>query len=103
MSGREEKGRNTHSGCPPASLGEHDDGAGAALEGSLDSADGDGLRGVAGQMSDAAQLLEHLSVEHGGLCFTGNLDGRGDNANLGSLWEVWVPQKPKQALESQQM
>lgn len=62
------------SGVSPASLGEHDDGAGAALEGSLDGSDGDGLRGVAGQMGDAAQLLKHLSVEHGSLCFTGNLE-----------------------------
>lgn len=58
----------------PASLGEHDNGAGAALEGSLNSSDSNGLRGVAGQMSDAAQLLKHLSVEHGSFCFTGNLE-----------------------------
>lgn len=58
----------------PASLGEHDNGAGAALEGSLNSTDSDGLCGVTGQMSDAAQLLKHLSVEHGSLCFAGNLD-----------------------------
>lgn len=97
---QEEMWRKTSSGCPPASLGEHDDGAGAALEGSLNSADGDGLRGVTGQMSDATQLLEHLSVEHGGFCFTGNLDGCRKNENLGSLREVWVSQKPKRALES---
>lgn len=82
MSGREEECRKTASGRPPAGLSEHDDGAGAALEGSLHSADGDGLRGVAGQMSDAAQLLEHLSVEHGGLCLTGNLDARGKNEDF---------------------
>lgn len=33
-------------------------------------------------MSDAAQLLEHLSVEHGGLSLTGNLDGRGKNEDF---------------------
>lgn len=58
----------------PASLSEHDNGTGAALEGSLDSTDCNGLCGVTGQMSDAAQLLKHLSVEHGRLCFPGNLD-----------------------------
>lgn len=33
-------------------------------------------------MSDAAQLLEHLSVEHGGLSLTGNLDARGKNEDF---------------------
>ena len=58
----------------PARLGEHDDGAGAALERGLDGADGHGLCGVTGQMRGATQLLEHLSVEHGGLGFTGDLN-----------------------------
>lgn len=58
----------------PAGLGEHDDGAGAALEGSLDGADSDGLCGVACQVGGATQLLEHVPVEHGRLSFTGNLD-----------------------------
>lgn len=57
----------------PASLGEHDNGAGAALKGSLNCTNSNRLCGVTGQMSDAAKLLEHLPVEHGCLCFTGNL------------------------------
>ncbi len=61
-------------GVSPARLGEHDDGAGAALEGSLDSTDSDGLCGVTGQMRGATQLLEHLPVEHGCLGLTGNLN-----------------------------
>ena len=61
-------------GVSPASLGEHDDGAGAALEGSLDGTDSDGFCGVTGQMRGATQLLEHLPVEHGCLGFTGNLN-----------------------------
>ena len=67
----------TESSCSlgvPASLGEHDDGAGAALERSLDSTDGSGLCGVTGQVRGATQLLEHLPVEHGGFGFTGNLN-----------------------------
>lgn len=63
-----------HFGFAPASLSEHDNGTGAALEGSLNSTDSNGLRGVTGQMSDAAQLLKHLSVEHRSLGFTSNLD-----------------------------
>lgn len=57
----------------PASLGEHDNCAGAALEGSLHGTDSDGLCGVTGQMRGATQLLEDLPVEHGCLSFTGNL------------------------------
>lgn len=57
----------------PASLGKHDNGAGAALEGGFHGADSHRLCGVAGQVGDATELLEHLPVEHGGLCLTGNL------------------------------
>ena len=57
----------------PAGLGEHNDGAGAALEGRLNGADGDGLRGVACQVGGTTQLLEHLPVVHGRLGLTGNL------------------------------
>ena len=60
-------------GASPASFGEHDDGAGAALEGSLDGTDGDGLCGVTGQMGGATQLLKHLPVEHGCLGLAGDL------------------------------
>lgn len=61
-------------GHTPASLGEHDDGAGAVLEGSLNGTNSDGLCGVTGQMGGATQLLEHLPVEHRCLGFTGNLE-----------------------------
>lgn len=57
----------------PASLGEDDDGTGAALERSLDGTDSGGLRGVTGQMRGATKLLEHLPVEHGCLRFTCDL------------------------------
>lgn len=57
----------------PARLGEHDDGAGAALEGSLDGTNSNGLCGVPGQMGGATQLLEHLPVKHGCLGLAGNL------------------------------
>lgn len=57
----------------PASLGEHNDGAGAALEGGFYCANGHWLCGVAGQVGDATELLKHLPVEHGSLCLTGNL------------------------------
>lgn len=67
---------NTRSGVIPASLGEHNDSAGAALEGSLYGSNGDGLRGVTGQVRGAPQFLEHLPVEHCGLCFPGNLNMR---------------------------
>lgn len=60
----------------PSRLGEHDDGAGAAFEGSFDCTDSDGLCGVTGQMGGAAELLEHLPVEHGCLGLTGNLNTR---------------------------
>lgn len=66
----------------PAGLGEHDNGAGAALEGSFHGADGDGLCGVTGQVGDATELLEHLPVEHGRLCLTGNLFERKQNDAL---------------------
>lgn len=75
-SGEQRRGKRGQGGrfpFSPAGLGEHDNGTGAALEGSLNGTDGDGLRGVTGQMSDAAQLLKHLSVVHGSLCFSGNL------------------------------
>lgn len=42
----------------PASLCEHNDGTGTALEGGLDGTHGDGLGGVAGQAGGAAQLLK---------------------------------------------
>lgn len=58
----------------PASLGEHDNGAGAALEGSFHGTNSNRLCGVTGQMSDAAKLLEHLPVEHGCLSLTGDLN-----------------------------
>lgn len=58
----------------PASLGEDNDGAGAALEGGLDGSNSDGLCGVTSQMGGATQLLEHLPVEHGCLSLTGNLN-----------------------------
>lgn len=88
----------------PARLGEHDDRTGAALEGSFDSTNGDGLCGVTGQMRGAAQLLKHLPVEHGGLGFTGNLNksklqrceaawgGRGGGGRVLDTWkhtETW--------------
>ena len=57
----------------PASLGEHNDGAGTALERSLNSPNGDGLCGVTSQMRGATQLLKHLPVEHSGLSLAGNL------------------------------
>lgn len=62
--------------CPfsPASLGEHDNGAGTALKGSFNCTNSNRLCGITGQMSDATKLLEHLPVEHGCLCFTGNLN-----------------------------
>lgn len=61
-------------GVSPASLGQHNDCTGAALERSLDGTNSDGLCGVTGQMSEATQLLEHLPVEHGCLSFTGDLN-----------------------------
>lgn len=57
----------------PASLGEHDNGTGAAFEGGFHGAYGDRLCGVAGQVGDATELLKHLPVEHGSLGLTGNL------------------------------
>ena len=59
----------------------HDDGAGAALEGSLNGTDGNRLSGVTGQMRGAAQLLKHLPVEHGCLSLTGNLNKGRKNKN----------------------
>lgn len=61
-------------GFSPSRLGEHNDGAGAALEGSLNGANSDRLCGVTGQMRGAAQLLKHLPVVHGCLSLTGNLN-----------------------------
>lgn len=71
--GRVRAPRGDVSTSAPAGFGEHNDGAGAALEGSLDGTDGDGLCGVTGQMGGAAQLLKHLPVKHGRLGFTGDL------------------------------
>lgn len=42
----------------PPSLGENNDGAGAAFKGGLDSADGHGLGRVSGQLRVPPQLLE---------------------------------------------
>lgn len=57
----------------PASLGEHNKGAGAAFEGGLNSANSYGIRRITCQKGGAPQLLKQLPVEHGCLCLTGNL------------------------------
>jgi len=58
----------------PSRAGEHDQGGGQALEGCLHGADGDGLGRVLAVRRGAAQVLEHLPVEHGRLGLTGNLE-----------------------------
>lgn len=59
--------------CLPSRAREHNDARGQTLKGGLDSADGDSLGRVAAVRRGAAQVLEHLPVEHGGLGFAGNL------------------------------
>ena len=57
----------------PAGLGEHNDGAGAAFEGGLHGAYGSRLGGIAGQPSQAPELLEQLPVEGGRFRLPGDL------------------------------
>lgn len=57
----------------PATGGEDYDGPSTAFEGGLHSSDGCDLRGVGGERSEAAQLLEQLLVENGRLCLPADL------------------------------
>ncbi len=57
----------------PASLCEHNKGAGAAFEGGLNSAHSYSIWRVTGQMGGAPQLLKQLPVERGCLCLAGDL------------------------------
>lgn len=59
--------------CLPSGAREHNDAGGQALKGGLDGADGYGLCRVFAVRRGAAQVLEHLPVEHGRLGFAGDL------------------------------
>ncbi len=62
-----------HANRLPAGPSEDYKRRGQDFKGGLHGADGDGLGGVSGGGQTAAQVLEHLPVEHGRLCLASDL------------------------------